>query len=1240
MRLKTLSLVGILGIGLSLSVRAQLHFPSALTNELDHTVLGQDTKKVVVVIHGWQPCGGNGDAYASGAFYNLSDELEWTLLTSDWKLVLYHWEKDADTAAFCPLATLDFPSASLAADNASSHGTVIGQLLVQQAPNLRQVHIIAHSAGIWAAYEAAEYLLAMNPYVVVQVTFLDGFVPGDVDQGNPLNVTFINNLATAVGNNRIFRLENYHGTFACGDPADLVAGACNNTFSWRSGIDINLVTSFNSLDAPFVCYHSHDGPIQFYADTVAADETGATPSTCLVEASYGLCSSFQYGSYGWYRSLFELSPLLPKITASPQGQSVVNGANVSLSVSAQSSQSLSYQWFYNGHAVSGATSSSYSFTASSTSAGEYVVEVSNQNGLVFSDGATVTVVPPGTPNISSISPSSLPPSSSPQLVTISGSNFLSSGPNASTTIFYDPSGNPHAATPINITSTSMQCYITVGSVTGTWSVKVVNGSVQSAPFTFAVAAVNAQLTGLYIAGPVSVTKNTYAQYTATAVFSDGTSSTVTPSSWTLNSGAPASISSSGLLSAGNVSVNTPVTATATYTLNGITKTANYSINIVTGTTSYQFKELITNGTFLNGSYGWTLTGNFQADSRFSVYNNEPGYAYLANSDGSGGNNLSGTLSQTITIPANATSATLGFYYRITTTESGSIGYDFLNIQLITGSGTVHLGYKSNADSNSSYTYQSFDLGAYKGQTVTVQFYATTDGSNPTVFRVDDVSVQVLVPVPPTPVWFGVGGPASVLEGGTAQYNAIVAYSDGSIVPVTPNWSVSGPAAISSSGFLTAGSVNIDTPATITATYSGFNPLPYNITIINVAPVFSYLTISGPTTINENSSGQFSATAVYSDGSSVSVPATWSVTSGPGSISSSGLLTVGQVNGNTTTTISANYTIGSITRSATQQVSVVYVAPPPTLTSLSINGPSSVNENSTAQYSGTAWFSDGSSQIVNPTWTVNSTIASISEFGLLSAGIVPANTHISVSASYTVGGNTSGASQDLSINVVSATVTPSAGSNGTISPSAPQTVNLGASTGFSATSSSGYTVDQWLINGLPVQTGGATFTLNNVLLPTSVEVTFKLAIQGVNGVTFSNAMFSCSYYGQVGSNYEFQASTDMVHWTAICEFTCTNSPMTLTDPMAGNYKCRFYRVGPAGAPQALSLGIGLPKAWTTNGLQLALCGPLGSNYLIQASTDLVNWQTLTNFTTLTISPLYFCDSAATNYNHRFYRARIQ
>jgi Peptidase C10 family len=637
-------------------------------------------------------------------------------------------------------------------------------------------------------------------------------------------------------------------------------------------------------------------------------------------------------------------------------------------------------------------------------------------------GAVFGITPPS-PVISAVSPASLPPSASPQTLTISGVNFNFTGPNASTLVFYDPANNPTSVTPINTTATSMQAGITVGSATGTWQLKVVNGGVASPLYTFSVSSVNAQLIGLSVSGPPNVVQNSGGyQYTASAIMSDGSSPTVTPT-WSVNSGAPASISASGQLTAYGVSGSTPITVSANYTYLGVTKTANYSVSILPSSTcGYSIQELINNGSFANGSSSWSLSGYFQADSRFSVCHSCPGYAYLANLDGSAGNNLSGTLSQTITIPANATSATLGYYYRITTTDSLTVAHDFLSLNLVLPGGTlVGLDTLDNTDANTSYSYHSFDITSHKGQTITVRFSGTTDSAGPTTFRVDDVSVQVDVPNPVTITLFGVSGPKSVPQGAAAQYNAIVVNCDNSIQSVSPSWSISsGPATISSSGLLNAQNVSADTASTVTANYNGWH-LDYPITIVHVAPVFTSLAISGPSQINDNTSVQFTAAANYSDGSSQSATPTWSVTSGPGSVSTSGLLTLGELSASATTTVSASATIAGITETANQNVSVVHIVPSPSLTSLSLSGPSAVNGNATAQYAATAWFSDGSSQAVNPFWSVNSDAASISLYGLLSAGQVATNTTVTVTANYTVNDVIQSASTNVIVQFVQPTV---------------------------------------------------------------------------------------------------------------------------------------------------------------------------------------------------------------------------
>jgi hypothetical protein len=66
-----------------------------------------------------------------------------------------------------------------------------------------------------------------------------------------------------------------------------------------------------------------------------------------------------------------------------------------------------------------------------------------------------------------------------------------------------------------------------------------------------------------------------------------------------------------------------------------------------------------------------------------------------------------------------------------------------------------------------------------------------------------------------------------------------------------------------------------------------------------------------------------------------------------------------------------------------------------------------------------------------------------------------------------------------------------------------------------------------------------------------------------------------------------------------------------------------------------LGTGNAPPLTTNGFSLMLQGPIGSNYAIQASGDLLNWHTFTNFSSISWLT-YFGDPAATNNSVRFYR----
>jgi sugar lactone lactonase YvrE len=82
----------------------------------------------------------------------------------------------------------------------------------------------------------------------------------------------------------------------------------------------------------------------------------------------------------------------PVITIQPQSQTVTAGTNVQFSVVATGTPVLTYQWLFNGSAISGATSATLTLNSVQTAnAGTYTVVVTNIAGSVTSNQATLTV---------------------------------------------------------------------------------------------------------------------------------------------------------------------------------------------------------------------------------------------------------------------------------------------------------------------------------------------------------------------------------------------------------------------------------------------------------------------------------------------------------------------------------------------------------------------------------------------------------------------------------------------------------------------------------------------------------------------------------------------------------------------------------------------------------------------------------------------------------------------------------
>jgi hypothetical protein len=101
--------------------------------------------------------------------------------------------------------------------------------------------------------------------------------------------------------------------------------------------------------------------------------------------------------------------------------------------------------------------------------------------------------------------------------------------------------------------------------------------------------------------------------------------------------------------------------------------------------------------------------------------------------------------QQITIPASITTATLTFWLHIDTAETTTTtAYDTLTVQVQDSSGSTlaTLATYSNLNAASGYVQKSFNLAAYKGQTVRIALTGSEDSTLQTSFVVDDFALNV------------------------------------------------------------------------------------------------------------------------------------------------------------------------------------------------------------------------------------------------------------------------------------------------------------------------------------------------------------------------------------------------------------------------------------------------------------------------------------------------------------------
>lgn len=140
-----------------------------------------------------------------------------------------------------------------------------------------------------------------------------------------------------------------------------------------------------------------------------------------------------------------------------------------------------------------------------------------------------------------------------------------------------------------------------------------------------------------------------------------------------------------------------------------------------------------------------------------------------------------------------------------------------------------------------------------------------------------------------------------------------------------------------------------------------------------------------------------------------------------------------------------------------------------------------------------------------------------------------------------------------------TIVASADTGGSVNPNGNITKNSGDNQAFTATPEAYYEVGQWLLDGVPAQTGGGNYTLYNIQANHSVHVGFAPLPAQFTGAEISNGIFQLQISGPAGVDYVIQASSNLTDWIDLSTNVIPpGGSISVSDPDATNQSGRFYR----------------------------------------------------------------------------------
>jgi pseudomonalisin len=188
--------------------------------------------------------------------------------------------------------------------------------------------------------------------------------------------------------------------------------------------------------------------------------------------------------------------------------------------------------------------------------------------------------------------------------------------------------------------------------------------------------------------------------------------------------------------------STTVTGTYAITVSGTGGGTTHTATVTLTVSSSAPQQLLLNPGFESGATNWVASAGVIGQNGTA----EPahGGTWDAWMDGYGKAHTD-TLYQQVAIPSTITAATLTFWLHIDTAETTTTtAFDTLQVQVRNSSNTVlaTLATYSNLNHATGYSQKTFDLSAYKGQTIRVYLVGTEDTSLQTSFVVDDFALNV------------------------------------------------------------------------------------------------------------------------------------------------------------------------------------------------------------------------------------------------------------------------------------------------------------------------------------------------------------------------------------------------------------------------------------------------------------------------------------------------------------------